>query len=362
VLFVLGPLLATSRYEGLFLVAIVCVALVIQGRFVTGVLLGAVAALPTLLFGVLSVANGWMFFPNSLLLKAGGEDISLLTALVKPIGAADLEFLADNDELFILAMLGLAGALVQWKDRRTPWRPQVLAPLFLVVMIVLHGHYTFTSMFWEYRYAAYLSVFGVFAAAALLTDYWRDAPDAGSTRASAIASLAALAALIWLVADVPNGVFSAQETEAAVATHQGHVKPAEFLQRYYPQSTIVVNDLGAVTYFTEARILDMFGLGDIEPIRIRRQKGGDYTAADIEDWTGAHHPSIAILQIGWGWVIPRIPNRWVRVAEVQMPAEGVFIGYFAVDRAEAPRLRAHVEEFYRPLMAQGYKLNLLGVE
>ncbi len=251
---------------------------VIQGRRAFGVALGAASALPTILFGAISIANGWLFFPNSLLLKAGGEDISLVTALLKPVGQIDIDFFADNNPLFILVLVGLAGGIVQWRDRLFVWRPQVLAPLALALMILLHGHYTFSSMFWEYRYAAYLAAFGVFATAALLTDYWSETSSPESGRTAGIASFVGMAALIWLVADVRSAVVSRQETRSATSTYLEHVKAAHFLQRHYPASTVVVNDLGTVTYFTDARILDMFGLGDIEPISIRRRHGGEYTS------------------------------------------------------------------------------------
>jgi hypothetical protein len=361
-LIVLGMLLATSRYEGLFLVGIAGLMFVIQGRRAFGVALGAASALPTILFGAISIANGWLFFPNSLLLKAGGEDISLVTALLKPVGQIDIDFFADNNPLFFLVLVGLAGGIVQWRDRLFVWRPQVLAPLALALMILLHGHYTFSSMFWEYRYAAYLAAFGVFATAALLTDYWSETGSPGSGRTAGIASFVGMAALIWLVTDVRSAVVSRQETRSATSTYLEHVRAAHFLQRHYPASTVVVNDLGTVTYFTDARILDMFGLGDIEPISIRRRQGGEYTAADIASWVDSYHPAIALLQIGWGWVVPRIPAQWIRVAEVQMPVEGGFIGFFAVDRAEVHRLRANVEQFYGPLTSQGYRLTLLDVE
>jgi hypothetical protein len=164
------------------------------------------------------------------------------------------------------------------------------------------------------------------------------------------------------VTDGRSAVLSRQETGSATSTYFEHVKAAHFVQRHYPASTVVVNDLGTVTYFTDARILDMFGLGDIEPIWIRRQHGGEYTASDIASWVGPYHPAIAVLQIGWGWVVPRIPAQWIRVAEVQMPVDGEFIGFFAVDRAEAHRLRANVEQFYGPLVSHGYRLTLLDVE
>ena len=73
-------------------------------------------------------------------------------------------------------------------------------------MILLHGHYTFSSMFWEYRYAAYLGAFGVFATAALLTDYWSETSSPESGRAAGIASFVGMAALIWLVTNVQERV------------------------------------------------------------------------------------------------------------------------------------------------------------
>ena len=36
---------------------------------------------------------------------------------------------------------------------------------------------------------------------------------------------------------------------------------------------MIVNDLGAVTYYTQARILDLAALGDIEPLEIMRRTG-----------------------------------------------------------------------------------------
>ena len=123
---VLGMLVSTSRYEGLFLVAIVSLLFVIRGWWARGVTLSAASAIPTVLFGLFSMMSGWMFFPNSLLLKAGGEDISLVTALLKPIGQIDIAFFADNDSLFLLVLVGVVGAFVQWRDRRTLWRPGYL--------------------------------------------------------------------------------------------------------------------------------------------------------------------------------------------------------------------------------------------
>lgn len=352
----LGALLVTSRYEGLFLIAVVSACFALKGLWARGLVIGVVSVLPTVLFGAISILNGWLFFPNSLLIKAGGENVSMVTALFKPIGQVDLAFLTEHDELFILVLLGLAGAIMQWRDRRAFWRPQVLAPLFLALMILLHGHYTFTTMFWEYRYAAYLTAFGVFAAAVLLTDYWND--DLNTGPISGIVSFASLAALIWLVTDVSKGLSSAQEVWLATNTNAEHVNAAKFVRQYYPSATVVVNDIGAVTYYTDARVIDMFGLGDIEPVTIRRRQGGEYNVADVQSWIAPLHPSIAVLQVGWSFVVPRIPDQWVKVGDLELPSDGEHMGFFALDRSEERPLRSHLEAFYGPLAPKGYRLKL----
>ena len=109
-----------------------------------------------------------------------------------------------------------------------------------------------------------------------------------------------------------------------------------FVRRYYGTDAVVVNDIGAMMYFTNARVLDMFGLGDIEPVRIRRAQGGRYTADDVEQWTAPYRPTVAVLQLGWGWVPPRVPAAWTKVAEIALTDSGQTLGFFAVN-ADAAR-------------------------
>jgi hypothetical protein len=121
---------------------------------------------------------------------------------------------------------------------------------------------------------------------------------------------------------------------------------------------VIVNDLGAVTYYTETRILDVVGLGDIEPLAIMRRTGA-YAAEDVRTWTDPYRPSVAIIQLGWAWVVPRIPAEWVKVAEVEVPTHHQHIGFFAVDPTQAWVVRASVQQHYGPLgPALGYRLKL----
>ena len=176
VLCVLGALLGASRYEGFFLVGLACLAFLARRQRLRAVSIGAVALLPVVAFGVFSVANGSYFLPNPLMVKAVGENASMASGLLKPFGSEDLAFLQNNRAMPILLGLGLLGALAHALARRGFWRPPVLFPLALAAMILLHGHFVFSPLFWVYRYDAYLVAFGIFVAAVVLAECPRQEP------------------------------------------------------------------------------------------------------------------------------------------------------------------------------------------
>jgi len=351
-----AALLAASRYEGFFLIGLVCLACLARRQVWRPLAIGFSALLPVAVFGAISVANGSYFLPNPLMVKAVGENTSTLSALLKPFGSEDVAFLENNRAMPILLALGLLGALAQLRARRDLFDPKVLLPLLLVGMILLHGHFVFSPLYWAYRYDAYLVGFGLFVAAVVLADLrvpWslpRGAPAA-----------VLVAALVPLVASVGEGLVPDAEIEGMRNTYFEEYQTAEFIRLYYPRDAVIVNDLGAVTYYTEARILDLVGLGDIEPVAIMRHS--TYTSRDVTAWTAPYRPKIAIIQLGWGVVGPLIPPEWVRVAVVEVPPHRHRVGFFAVDPQQAWTLRAGVAQHFGQLgPTLGYRIKLLRPE
>jgi len=348
VLCILGGLLGSSRYEGFFLVAIVCLTFAARGRFVAGSLIAAASWIPAGIFGVMSIWNGAFFLPNSLMLKAVGES-SGLGSLLKPIGPGDIAFLRGHVNLLIVAGVAVAAAVAQAIAART-WRPAVLLPVWLLFAILLHGHFTFSSTYWAYRYDVYLLGFAIFTVAVAA---------AGLAARSVIADLVLSAALVAITAylgDYRQGFFPQAEIAGAKYTGVEHVAIAKFVAAYYPDETIAINDLGALAYYTDARVLDIVGLGDLEPLLIQRRTGG-YTRDDVREWVGAHHARIAILQVDWSLIIPIVPPQWREVSEIALPPNGKRVGFFAIDPQEADRLHAVVAEYFGTwLRADGYRI------
>lgn len=345
-LFVLGALLGASRYEGFFLVGLVCLGLFARREWWRGSGLAGAAMLPAVVFGIISISNGGLFFPNSLMLKAGGDSASFLSILSKS-WSPDSQILVGDNPLSNLTFLALAVALPLGSLSRTAWRPHVIVPSLLALMIVLHVHFAFSSAFWVYRYDAYLIAFGIFAAAVVLASP-EIALFAPFTRGGGWVLALLLGALVVAVADVGNGLVPDQEVAGMVNTFREHFVLAEFVKRYYPRATVVVNDLGAVSYLTDDRILDMVGLGDMEPLTIRRRTGAD-ERADVASWTARYRPTLAIVQLSWVWVAQRIPNDWIKVAEIEIPSASAKIGIFAMNPGDVNAARENVRQFFGPI-------------
>jgi len=348
----LGALLAASRYEGFFLVGLVCLAFLLRRQLRRALAIGFASLLPVAVFGAISVANGSYFLPNPLMVKAVGDKASTLSALLKPFGSEDLAFLQNNRAMPILLGLALVAVLALWWKKRDVWRPSFLLAALLAGMILLHGHFVFSPLYWAYRYDAYLVGFGLFVAAVVLVEL---PGPRGLPRGALPAFL--LAAMVPVLADVREGIVPDAETEGMEATYLEQYQTARFVQRYYPRAAVIVNDLGAVTYYTGARILDLVGLGDIEPLVIMRN--GAYTSRQVVEWTAPYDPAIAVVSLGWGMAVPLVPAEWTRVAVVEMPPHGHRVGFYAVDPSESWPLRTSVAQYYTPLSrTRGHRVHL----
>jgi len=402
-LYLLGALLVASRYEGLFLLGLVCLLLLLRRRILSSIVLGITSILPIVGFGLYSLTQGWFFFPNSVMLKAGGEKLSILSILFKPLGLSDLNALIKNRVLLVLLLAGIAVMLFMVLKMRKFWTAGVLFPLLLPLMIILHLHYGFSTEFWLYRYGAYLNGFGIFALGiafsqlfqslpplpgGILTntgdfkngfsitkwfsikkfrnhpgeDFSKESPDHeryhstesgtpvdGKNKALGrwhwVPAGIFMILLIVVTGDVGEGFFPQREILAGMRTEIEHCTMARFIKKYYPLQAVAVNDIGGVCFYTDARILDIFGLGDIEPLQIQRRQG-HYDGNDVKAWTSPYHPEIAILQLNWSWVHQHIPGGWVKAAEVSLPYGHHKIGFFAENMKKARLLKNHVMQFY----------------
>lgn len=343
---VLAAVATGLRYETLFLVGVLVLLALVSRRWWFALGLALAAAAPVLLYGAFSVANGWEWLPNPLLIKGSAVSFAGFWEVLDTFGNRALATLLRAPDL----LLAVVAAVLTWLVGYRAWGGFWTRPSLLLVTFVLTAiaHAQFAQVGWLFRYEAYLiawAILGVSVGLLAARHAWRPWLAAEPVRTGAFALLVLLLAGPLLIRGV---LATVQAGEAMEDRYVEHITMARFIQRYYDGQPIVVNDIGAVAYLTNARVLDMFGLASLEPLQFRRAPGG-YTSEQVAGWASAHGAKVAILQVHWDKIHRRIPASWVWAGDWELPRNVVFrtylVGFFAVDPAEAPRLRANLREF-----------------
>ena len=261
------------------------------------------AAVFAVLFGIY-VAWRWSYFhallPNTYYAKAKGGLHGIIDG-----GQYTLDFMRDNGGPLFMALalvpllLGSAG----------PWLYTSLAVVAAyAVFIVLAGGD------WMYHYRFFGHVVPVLAA--LVAAGWTQLlalPRTGTVRAAALYAGAALVLLATLMGIGNTELRVAREVLPALASHNYLSQNYEELGLWFaentpPEATIAISDVGAVGYFSQRRIIDMFGL--IDP-HIARLRGRMHYKADPRYVLSRRPDYIVIVSLndqGAGYSFLRIPD------------------------------------------------------
>ena len=330
----LAPLLTATRYEGLFLVAVVSPLFLLRRRWLAGLALPALALAPVAAYAVVSVAHGGYWLPNSLLMKSNWYNpqagvfaqlaVSPLLYLVAPAAAIYLYRLVKGHGF---------------------WQPEQLT---LLVLLVAFAPQVVLGRLGP-RYEAYLITLGLYGLATSVFALLRatSLPDRAQARV-------ALAMGVLLVLPIgQQGARAAMVTPIATSNlYQQQYQMGRFLRQYYQGQAVAASDIGAIDYLADIKLLDLAGLGTVETAGAFLR--GTYDDVFLRQLVRARRVKIAVTYesiFGGG-----PPAAWVVVGKWRIPLNVVCYGdtvtFFAVDPSEAPRLRQHLLDFSHKLPPQ----------
>ena len=288
-----GLLATATRYETLFLVAPLVCLLLHSRHWVAGSAFAISSALPVFAYGLFSLSNGSYFLPNSLMLKghfpAGGG----YRAAVDLMGYHGFGILTATDHLFSISVMLLFGAYCFHKQRR------VLFAIVMSVMCALLLHLQFASTGWFFRYEAYL----VGVSMVLLGCLYLGPEREGSCLTSCnhvLPRVSLLVCIVLLLWPLHRRAKEALEKTVPISNHiyQQQFQMGQFLKNMYePGVRVGVNDVGAVAYYADVAVLDLWGLGSIEVARAKRE--GMYDAESLERLLKTHKTDVVIVFTNW---------------------------------------------------------------
>ena len=213
-----------------------------------------------------------------MIIKGGFPHINDLRSLKESLGGHALAVLITTphlDRLVILLLIGFC-----------PFRKQSrsfnLIALSLACSLLLHLQYASTG--WFFRYEAYL-VGAFFPVLGYLYLGQNSSILCLIRTRKYLRATALLAFIIFLLLPLNSRAFRAVREIVPASSHvyRQQYQMGQFLRTMYkPAVCVAANDVGAIAYFSDADILDLWGLGTIEVTRAYREKKYDSRAlADL---------------------------------------------------------------------------------
>lgn len=331
------------RYEAVFAVVLVCLCLLLRRRVLVAMVVALSAAVAPVAFGLYFHHESGMWLPFSVIAKAAGQP------------SASVKYFLNQTHGFrsLIPVIALVWLLRLRRFRF--WHASQLLLFFSFCITVLH--LAIAPVGWLMRYESYLAalcLFSLFVVGAALQppqSLVECVRQSSRRRQYATAVLAIL--LLGLGFDIVHRAIQGvvDPVRASNDRFLEHMQMARFVANAYDHDTIVVNDVGTVAYYTHAHLLDLIGLGSMEPVRAIHGKH-PFTAADVEAWAASRHASIAILQTQWHLVSRIIPASWTKVQTWTIPRNVAFkdfdISFFAVTPEQIPKLCASLARLQPP--------------
>ena len=348
-LYINGFLCCAIRYEGLFLVAIVCCILLFNKKIATAFLLGFVSVLPIVIFGLYSVSKGSYFFPNSVLLKAtpvevtsGGFVSSISNILVDKLTLAKngITSLATQRLLLILPLTYLL-------FRKFFGDKNAYVQIILILTVCTLLQLAFASTGWFYRYEAYLVLCSVVIVCLIFYEYGK--AFFSSANKIVLPALAFVALILFFPLVLRSAAAYTKAKQACINIYEQQYQMGNFIKQYYNKDTVALNDIGAVSFFKQGGVFDMWGLADID---VARSKKNNYsTPAFLNNLANKKNVKVAVVYDSW--FNKALLNNWQKIATWQINNNVIcgdsIVSFYALKTQDTTLLKANLVNYQKTL-------------
>ncbi len=302
----LGPVL---RYEALGLSLVLCLAVLWMGHWKAGILLTIGALGPVIGFGLWMKSVGMAFLPYSVMAKATIVEIdeSVFWTILGH------NFAPDGAPLFaaLVIMVSLGFLFVAFSGR--PRFAQNYRVLAFVAGSMGIGHAFLGKFGWANRYEIYAISFLGMAALVMLTPLM-----ATKTRAAALTKMAAVGVMLFGFAHY-IGFTAVWAINGPANIYNQQWQMSEILDTF-EGGPVLVNDIGLVSYQSDTKIVDIFGLASIDALNARRDhaRKGWLNQLAIKE-----HAGMAMMYDPW--FERDLGPGWTPIAYLDLTAPAVFL-------------------------------------
>ena len=321
-----------TRFEGVFVVAATMAVLAWARRWKEVVAVAVAGAVPLLIVGLVNSGQGWPVLPASVVAKTTAATSGLARYLPTP----DVYQWLRTPRLVSVVALTLLVALFGRRAMGSDW--PVRNTLFSVGALIVSGlHLLYAHTGFFYRYEAYLMVLCL-AAVALGLHTLLAAGRLGSMNLAFRIGVVAL----LVVAGVDGVRIYGKAAAGMNEIHQQQIQMARFAASACPGCRVAVNDIGAVAFYGDGTVMDVFGIANNSVLQ--RRLDGDYDGEAVGDIAREEGVSLAMVYPPKEFsMIPSIPDGWDRLGSWRIESNQVVgepvVDFYSVDPSRTAQLQ-----------------------
>ncbi|MBM2815933.1 MAG: hypothetical protein HW421_2695 [Ignavibacteria bacterium] len=348
--YILVVILSSTRYESLFMIIFCSILYFIKKRYTKSYLILFFGALPVVAFGIFSLNNGGMFFPNSILLKGSFPHVITLKEIIIKFIYLPLYNLFISPHILVLLIFIIINLLIKAKVQ--PVLKNKFSVGFLILLFVNLIHILFCQFGWFFRYESYLLLTGIAFFALYLKEI--NLNELYRMYCSSKFSKLIMFVLLLLLSSpfLYRGMLAIQKTPTSSGNiYQQQFQITKFIKTYYNTSNVALNDIGMITFMTNANILDIWGLADIPSLKAKL--ADNYNTEFIGKRLKEKDIEIAIVFDFWFSGKRKFPSDWLKVAQWSIPDNYICasdnVSFYARDTIAAIRMVVNLRKFSNQL-------------
>ncbi|MCX7735085.1 MAG: glycosyltransferase family 39 protein [Candidatus Kapabacteria bacterium] len=379
---ILSILLTLVRYEAIFLIIATSIFMIMSPiRIKYFLIVAFFAIVPHIIIGFYSISYGGLFFPNPILLK-GYEGADSIISFIQRYVYSGVINLVENSHLLVAFLISIGLLIyihfqnknnfletlsknnIESFNENFPFqeKTEYVKDLILIFLITSIFHLQFAKTGWFYRYEAYLvGIFLIFLLpflAKLLIGYTK------KTNFFVIAKgrfLFILLSILLILPFIHRGIESHNKLRFApinIYEQQFHI--SRFLDKYYKNQPIGMNDIGLVSLSTNVKVIDVYGLADNNITKAKFD--GVYSPEYFYDYLKKKNCNILVIFDAWFKKEIKYNTELIRVATWKIENNEVCgmdeVTFYTLDLQKAENLKTYLEK-YKEIMPKTINLRIL---
>lgn len=362
-------LLTSVRYEAIFLIfASLIIMLGSRVKLSYIVIVIIFASLPHLILGLYSLANGGLFFPNSILLKGYDAESDLVSILHRYFYSGIIN-LTENTTLFVSFLLSLFLLFIFFirKNRKiesdtndnlgdifkaidTEYDKSIFyKDISIIFLITTVMQIQIAKTGWFYRYEAYLiGIFLIFLLpylVSLLTEYYK---EKGTSFSKNYKLYIIALSFVILLPFIHRGMESYNRLRLApVNIYEQQYLISKFLDENYRNEPVGMNDIGVSGLITKVRVIDIYGLANNNIAKAKIT--GKYNPELFYEYLYGKNCKILVMFESWFIKEINYKKDLIRVATWKIDNNIVCgmdeVTFYAFDIQSAERLKLSLEKY-----------------